>query len=443
MSLNQLCAQRFKVGDLYYIVLPDKTNEVQVAAPYYGYSFGPSIVNIPSSVKYKGFTYAVTRIRDYAFGGNYGLTSVTIPESITSIGDKAFVECKFLRSVTIPKNVKSIGRQAFWFSGLRSIKILSSETRIGDFAFWNCKNLTSVSLPEDIFNIGRGAFDHTPWLASCPDGCVYVRAALYTYKGLMPVNTSIIIRDGTKEISDCAFNRKRLNIYIGIEEEQVSDEDDSPQCIGLISVTIPKSLTRIGDDAFIGCINLMSIDIPKSVTSIGNDAFQGTPWLANKPNGCVYIGSVLYKYKGVMPINTSIAVREGTIEISGGAFNAYYDSYYNLINPHSTTNLISITLPKTLTHIGVNTFFGCTGLTSITLPKNITSIQRSAFKDCTGLNSITIPNSVNTLGDYAFSGCASLTSVAIPSSLNNQINRAFMDTPWLKKRRESRTTSCR
>ena len=91
-------------------------------------------------------------------------------------------------------------------------------------------------------------------------------------------------------------------------------------CSGLKSVTIPNSVTSIGWSAFENCSKLTSVTIPNSVTSIGHDAFYGTAWYNNQPNGLVYAGKVAYKYKGTMPVNTSITIKDGTLGIAGGAF---------------------------------------------------------------------------------------------------------------------------
>ena len=85
------------------------------------------------------------RLNKGAFSGCSGLTSVTLPDSVTSIGYGAFRSCSGLTSITIPDSVTSIGEYAFGYcSGLTSVTIGNSVTSIGDSAFYNCSRLKTV-----------------------------------------------------------------------------------------------------------------------------------------------------------------------------------------------------------------------------------------------------------------------------------------------------------
>ena len=112
-------------------------------------------------------------------------------------------------------------------------------TSIGDEAFCNCKNLNSITIPNSVTSIGRSAFLWTAWWDNQPDGLLYLGKVAYTYKGTMPENTEIIIKDGTLGIAGWAFA--------------------SLSCRGLTSITFPSSLKSIGDNAFAGCTRLIAI----------------------------------------------------------------------------------------------------------------------------------------------------------------------------------------
>ena len=170
------------------------------------------------------------------------------------------------------------------------------------------------------------------------------------------------------------------------------------KCGGLTSVTIPNSVTSIGDYAFSGCSSLTSVTIGNSVTSIGYYAFSGCSGLA------------------------SISVENG---------NTVYDSRdnCNAIIKTATNTLIAgcknTTIPNSVTSIGEFAFSGCSGLTSVTIGNSVTSIGKYAFSGCSSLTSVTIPNSVTSIGDYAFRKCSRLTSVTIPNSVTSIGEQAF------------------
>ena len=107
------------------------------------------------------------KLGDYAFRGCSGLTSLTIPSSVTSIDWGAFRGCSGLTSLTIPSGVTSIGKNAFnGCSGLTSLTLPSSVTGIGWYAFKGCSRLTSLTIPSSVTWIGLEAFSGCSGLTS-------------------------------------------------------------------------------------------------------------------------------------------------------------------------------------------------------------------------------------------------------------------------------------
>lgn len=268
---------------------------------YYESDYSGDVV-IPESVTYNGKTYSVTSIGNNAFKGCSSLTSVTMPNTLTSIGYNAFDGCSKLTSINIPESV----------------------TSIGEGACRGCKGLTTMTIPNKVTFI-----DH------------------YTFQG----------------------------------------------CTGLTSIFIPNSVTGFGEAVFRGCTSLSSITIPENVTFTRSSVFEDTPWYANQPDGLLYIGKVAYKYKGIMPADTHIEIKEGTQEIAATAF------------------------------------LDCTGLTSVLIPEGVHHIRSAAFKGCTGLTSITIPRSATGLEDEVFKGCSNVSDVFCYIVKPNTISDIFADVP--------------
>lgn len=187
-------------------------------------------------------------------------TNIEFPETIEIIGDNAFSGFISLTKVTIPNGVTVIDTSAFCgCTSLTSVTIPDSVTNISISAFRNCTSLINIIISDNYAPIiwgGGGewsAFANTAWWNSQPnEELVYIGKTVYGYKGTMPNNTAIEIKEGTKSIGSNAFD----------------------SCTGLTSITIPNSVTSIGFNTFAGCSSLSGITIPKSITTISGWAFN-------------------------------------------------------------------------------------------------------------------------------------------------------------------------
>ena len=176
-------------------------------------------------------------------------------------------------------------------------------------------------------------------------------------------------------------------------------------CNGLTSITLPGSLISIGEAAFSGCSRLTSFTIPNSVKSIGDDAFSQCGGVKS-----LTIGASLNSIK------TSILngfYNLETIEVDD-ANKSYFSSGNCLIETQSKTLIFGcknsvIPSDGSVTSIGEYAFYTCNNITSIIIPEGIISIKAYAFANCSSLTSITIPDSVTNIGEYAFRYCNKLT----------------------------------
>ncbi len=335
-------------------------------------------IKLSEEVIYNGKNYRVTSIGNSAFSW-CGLTSITIPDSVTSIGDGAFEGCSSLISVTIPDSVTSIGECAFdGCSSLTSITIPSSVTSIGSSAFEDCSSLTSVTLSDGLTSIGKYAFYRCSSLTSITIPSSVTSIGNSAFYGCISLDSITV--DSENTVYD---SRNDCNAIIETATNTLIK--------GCKNAIIPSSVTSIGNYAFENCSSLTSITIPSSETSIGNYAFYSCSSLTSItiPSSVTSIGDWAFSYCSSL---TSITIPSSVTSIGSGVFSG-------------CSSLTSIDIPTSVTSIGSSAFYGCSSLTSITIPSSVTSIGEEAFYYCSSLTSITIPSSVTSIGDYAFYGC--------------------------------------
>ncbi len=367
------------------VTIPDSVTSIGERA-FRGCS-GLTSVTIPDSV---------TSIGSSAFSGCTGLTSITIPDSVTSIGGRAFSGCTGLTSITIPDSVTSIGNEAFSYcTGLTSVTIGNGVTSIGDYAFSYCKGLTSVTIGGSVTSIGRSAFYNCTGLTTVnwnATECTSDGSSYYPiFEGCSNLAT-VNIGDNVKIIPSYAFYN-----YTGLTSITIPDSVTSigerafSLCKGLTSVTIGNSVTSIGDYAFSYCTGLTSVTIGNGVTSIGSDAFSDCYRLVevyNKSTLSITAGSSSYGDIAYYAKNVYKNEGESKLTTDENGYVIYTDGDEKILVAYHGTNT-ELALPSYITKINQDAFENCTGLTSVTIGGSVTSIGRGAFYNCTGLTSIT------------------------------------------------------
>ena len=163
------------------------------------------------------------KLGDFAFYGCSGLTSLTLPSSVTEIGEHAFLSCRGLTNFTIPSGVTKIGGAAFFCCyGLISLTLPSSVTAIGSEAFKHCSGLTSIyvymeKLPETGSNLFLGC-DAKNCTVYVPKGTgnAYFRSAEFGYfYNIVEFDATgidkVAISTNAKEVSRYSANGQRLS----------------------------------------------------------------------------------------------------------------------------------------------------------------------------------------------------------------------------------------
>ena len=304
----------------------------------------------------------------------------SLPVNIKTVGIEAFYGDRAIGTeIILPEGLQRIEARAFANTGIRRIYLPRSLTYIAPDAFQGC----SLTAWGDYYSYGRTycVNNNIPFDSGTQDPTGY-----FTYA---KTNNGAVIMGYTGPDSDIVIPRKFDSYYVtgigphAFGDTIYNDYGNYPRCTQYTSVSIPDTVTTIGEGAFLGCTGLKFISLPTSVRTIGKNAFKGCTGLK------------------------TVGLNEGLTEIRRGAFM-------------NCSALTEIRLPGTLGAYNdtdhYEQFRDCTSLRRLTVAEGVTALSGQMFQDCTSLAVVTLPDSLENFND-CFINCTSITHIRIPRSM--------------------------
>lgn len=338
-------------------------------------------VTIPSHVR---------KIDEYAFGG---CDMKTLYVNADSVAYRAFYGCNNMQTVTLGTNVKTLEMSALE-------AMYRATVYEGDMKSW-------MNLPKGGLDCGELTIDGELIVDFSPEQYSINEIPAATFKGCTSLKT-VNLPYGVKEIGGMAFFEcnnltevtakgvTKIGVYAFAYCDNLSKAN---MFLGNATRGSDSEAIHIGASAFSGCTKLGEIVLPDNIAYIGSYAFDNTLWFNNLSDGPVYLSSILYTYKGEMPENTTITVKDGTTMICERAFSSQY-------------NLKGITLPHSIANIGDDAF-SYSGLKSFEIPASVDTIPVGLLNNCRNLKNLIIPSGVDFVNSRAFANCDSLESIHI------------------------------
>ena len=369
-----------------------------------------------------------------------------------------------------------------------TIVVKDGTVKIADNAFGECSHFSSVkkiSVPKSLKEIGIVDFSSTIWYDNLPDGPIYLGNILLTYKGTMPDNTSFTVKDGTTQIrTDFFYYNSGLSaISIPNTVERV---DYISKCANLKELVLPSGVKYFG--GITSCPNLKKLVIPNNVTTVGEcSGLNGTTvYLDSDLNKAAYYdqyslgGGVISSGSGMF-VKSVTQTSEGAIsgddvrvvlgnnvtivdKLREGVSSVEIPEGVKIINLDAikSSQLKSITIPSTITHIGAinnselqyltirdinswckidfnnsksnslknaTVFLNREELSHLVIPKGVITISDYAFSNCKTTKKITLPVGIVSLGKGAFNGCENVREIyvheAVPPTVYDDASGGF------------------
>ena len=384
------------------------------------------------------FGNLATVVPNSAFKGCVNLTSVTIGNSVERIEHGAFSGCTALKTISIPDSVGTIESHAFSGSGLTTVTIPESVTTLGG-AFSGCKDLKSVKLGKNVTTIASGTFNGCTALTEINlenvtaieleafMGCTSLTAlelskvesiAYYAFKDCTGLKTVVLPETLTQVEHSVFWGCTALNEVVLPESLKELSTDMFHGCTALTQVTIPAGVESLSGRVFKNCQAMESIQFVGDAPVFAADSFDGLACEVIYPaNNATWTEEIRQNYGGTITWTGYSTDPDST---GSCGTNLTWELYRN-------SGLLVISGTGTMNNFDYNSGLWAQErewITSVVVNEGVTSIGEFAFYNLENLVSVSLPNSLQVIGEAAFS-CTGITEINIPASVIQMYTNAF------------------
>ena len=439
-----------------------------------------------------GEIYLGKTLYKYA-GGMYTDTEITVKDGTVGIAGNAFNGMEKLVKITLPEGVQNIGEYAFGGNpkgtGLTEISLPASLSEIGANAFRNSENLAKITIGKNVVYIGDNAF------AGCSVTELDFAAQNAQFGAQGPFRGNTAAAEVTFDSGITTFPAKLFDSWTGLKNVSLGGVTDLPdnafdgfenletvslenietignyalRGTGIVQLTIPAGIVKIGNGAFANCKSLTTVNynaLDAEAPNSSNLAFAGCDKLTtiNVGEEAAVPDYMFYNVASATAADIAKASKIGASAFAGTSLAVLDTGAVTEIakNAFADTDLTKITIGAALENIGYNAFAnndslaelvwnatsaetiyeqssaslvraifnGCGKLATVTVGDNVESLPDYFLPDNTLITKIELPDGILAVGDSAFNGCTSLAQITNADDLKTIGQDAFTDTPW-------------